>query len=287
MSEAITTPPRGTWDDQHDDLILEAIHRWTFWGLERRVNGCILSRWQLNSIPDYVLGAELRGLGVPAASRTHSLIERGFVEDAPRRSSIDGEWELADKRMLSVQTTQLDDGFKTDVAVDGVPCGSYQRSDRPYGRWLRLTCKGVEAAEASLRRKAEKSLPEVALTASECAYPLNQRPTDVNPDHQGARDELARKDTEVSPLEVWESLSDRQRNCLQVLFELKAFDVESRKNRTEIAQKADGPGANGNSYGEPLTRLVKLRLLKRKSNRGGGFWLSSSGLDLVKAAGNL
>ena len=79
-----TTKKVQAWDGQDDHLVLEAMYRWTFRGFPRRVNGCAPSRWLLNSIPDYVIGAELRSFGVLAASRIRSLIGRGLVEDASR-----------------------------------------------------------------------------------------------------------------------------------------------------------------------------------------------------------
>lgn len=87
----------------------------------------------------------------------------------------------------------------------------------------------------------------------------------------------------VSPTEVWERLSDRQRNCLQALFEFRAFEVDARRNATEVAQRTDGGTAKGNSFKEPLTRLVKSGLAKSRSHRGGGYWLSLEGRALIEA----
>ena len=87
-----------------------------------------------------------------------------------------------------------------------------------------------------------------------------------------------------SAVEVWNQLSDRQRNCLQALDELHALDADHRGTADDIATRAEGTLANVNGFKEPLSDLVTRRLLVSKIGREGGYWLSAAGRELIEAA---
>lgn len=82
----------------------------------------------------------------------------------------------------------------------------------------------------------------------------------------------------------WNALTDRQRNCIRALFELNAFDADSRRDAKEVAVKAEGYGANVNGFKEPLADLVRRGLAESKIGRQGGFWLTDHGRRLLAVA---
>ena len=79
----------------------------------------------------------------------------------------------------------------------------------------------------------------------------------------------------------WDALTDRQRNCMRALRELRAFDADSRKSARDIAKKAEGRDANVNGFKQPLSDLVARRLLQSKTGREGGYWLADTGRELL------
>jgi len=79
----------------------------------------------------------------------------------------------------------------------------------------------------------------------------------------------------------WNRLTDRQRDCLHVLAEAKAFDVDSRLRADDIARKAEGRAANVDGFKVPLSELVIRGLIKSKVGREGGYWLTVEGRNLV------
>jgi hypothetical protein len=72
-------------------------------------------------------------------------------------------------------------------------------------------------------------------------------------------------------------LSGRQEVVLQALLEMKAFDSDSRESTPRIAKAAEGEQADPNSFKEPISDLVTKKLVKTKSGRGGGCWLTPLG----------
>jgi len=84
--------------------------------------------------------------------------------------------------------------------------------------------------------------------------------------------------------DVWDALSDRQRNCMDALFEFKAFDADSRRSAKEIAEKAEGSGANLKQFKAPLANLVRRNLADRKIGRKGGYWVAGLGREVLVAA---
>ncbi len=90
------------------------------------------------------------------------------------------------------------------------------------------------------------------------------------------------KRPDASP-EIWNSLTERQRNCLQALYESKAFDADSCLRASEIAVKVDGRGAGSESFKKPLSDLAMRELVASKTGRGGGSWLTAEGQELVRS----
>ena len=82
---------------------------------------------------------------------------------------------------------------------------------------------------------------------------------------------------------AWNALTDRQRNSLRALLELRAFDADSRRDAKAIAAKAEGPQANVNGFKGPLADLARRGLAEGKTGRKGGYWLADRGRDLLAA----
>lgn len=82
----------------------------------------------------------------------------------------------------------------------------------------------------------------------------------------------------------WDALTDRQRNCMGALLELKAFDADSRRDARVIARKAEGRAANVNGFKEPLAELARRDLAQSKTGRRGGYWLTDHGRKLLAVA---
>lgn len=89
----------------------------------------------------------------------------------------------------------------------------------------------------------------------------------------------ARKQTAIDD---WNKLTDRQRDCLRVLAEARAFDVDSRLRADDIVVKAEGRGANVNGFKLPLSELVLRGLVTSKTGREGGYWLTAEGRSLAE-----
>ena len=79
----------------------------------------------------------------------------------------------------------------------------------------------------------------------------------------------------------WDALTDRQRNCLRALLEVRAFDADSRKRGQDIAVKAEGRDANANGFKDPLRNLVLRGLVQSKIGGAGGYWLTRRGRELL------
>ena len=79
----------------------------------------------------------------------------------------------------------------------------------------------------------------------------------------------------------WESLSDRQRECLLALFELKAFRVDDRRTANEVAERALGPHAAKDGLVRVLADLVQRNWIKSQSGCRGGYWLTPAGRKLA------
>jgi len=85
-------------------------------------------------------------------------------------------------------------------------------------------------------------------------------------------------------LATWNALTDRQRNCMRAMLELRAFDPDSRRGAAEIAVKAEGLGANVVGFKEPLSLLVSRHLAGSKTGRKGGYWIAGSGREVLAVA---
>ena len=79
----------------------------------------------------------------------------------------------------------------------------------------------------------------------------------------------------------WNALTDRQRNCMRALLELRAFDADSRQRGQDIAVKAEGRDANVNGFKEPLSDLRGRGLVQSKTGSAGGYWLTCRGRELL------
>ena len=101
-------------------------------------------------------------------------------------------------------------------------------------------------------------------------------------------DEFRATEPDRSPsepvVEIWNQLTNRQRNCIQALHESQAFDADRSRQADEIALGAEGSSAKVNGFKQPLSDLVARRLLVSKIAREGGYWLSAAGRELIEAA---
>jgi hypothetical protein len=72
-------------------------------------------------------------------------------------------------------------------------------------------------------------------------------------------------------------MPDHQEEILQALFELKAFDKNSRKSTETIAKTAIGKENNPDVLKRPISALKKLGYVATKGGKGGGVWLTPFG----------
>lgn len=73
-------------------------------------------------------------------------------------------------------------------------------------------------------------------------------------------------------------LGELQRLILITLLHLGAVNSDSRQTTPEIAVKAEGKTAEPDRFKRPLADLARKGLVSSKEGRGGGFWLTPSGI---------
>jgi len=76
-------------------------------------------------------------------------------------------------------------------------------------------------------------------------------------------------------------ITDNRKEILQALLELGAKCKTTRKNSDEVAGKARGV-TSGSLVKRELGELKRSGLVESKGGRGGGYWLSATGIDLAK-----
>jgi hypothetical protein len=81
----------------------------------------------------------------------------------------------------------------------------------------------------------------------------------------------------------WNDLTDRQRDCLQALYEAKALDADTSLTADEIATRAAG-AKDPSGFKRPLSDLCQRGLIDSKTGRGGGSWITTEGRLLVESA---
>jgi hypothetical protein len=81
----------------------------------------------------------------------------------------------------------------------------------------------------------------------------------------------------------WDDLTDRQRDCLQALYEAKALDADTSLTADEIATRAAG-AKDPSGFKRPLSDLCQRGLIDSKTGRGGGSWITTEGRLLVESA---
>ncbi|MGD0541123.1 MAG: Rrf2 family transcriptional regulator [Tepidisphaeraceae bacterium] len=70
---------------------------------------------------------------------------------------------------------------------------------------------------------------------------------------------------------------DHHEEILQAMLELEAFNQGSRKSTRDIAERALGKNVDPAILKEPMSALVKQRLIQTKRGRTGGAWLTIAG----------
>ncbi|MCL2647168.1 MAG: Rrf2 family transcriptional regulator [Phycisphaerales bacterium] len=74
------------------------------------------------------------------------------------------------------------------------------------------------------------------------------------------------------------AINERQQKILIAMFELKAFDSDSRCSTEKIAKHTD-KFATPKSYKQPMADLGRHGLVNKKRGSGGGCWLSEKGQE--------
>jgi hypothetical protein len=82
--------------------------------------------------------------------------------------------------------------------------------------------------------------------------------------------------------ELTHELNNRHYNILQALYHLQAFTCAARQTTATIVRRAEGDPANPESFKVPLTQLRYRTLVQSKPGRGGGYWLTPAGRDLIR-----
>src|SRR5262249_8359779 len=82
--------------------------------------------------------------------------------------------------------------------------------------------------------------------------------------------------------ELNDQWNDRHYNILEALYRLKAFTRAALRTTASIVHKAEGENANPESFKVQLTQLRYRGLVQSKPGRGGGFWLTPAGIDLIR-----
>jgi hypothetical protein len=82
--------------------------------------------------------------------------------------------------------------------------------------------------------------------------------------------------------ELTHELNDRHYNILEALYHLQAFTCAARQTTAATVRKAEGDHSNPESFKVPLTQLRYRSLVQSKPGRGGGFWLTPTGIDLIR-----
>jgi hypothetical protein len=79
-------------------------------------------------------------------------------------------------------------------------------------------------------------------------------------------------------------LSQRQHYILAALRKVGAIDDAHLVKTATIAELAEGKGSDPAAFKEPISALVKMGLVATKEGRGGGAWLTSSGVQKAESA---
>ena len=150
--------------------------------------------------------------------------------------------------------------------------------------WLRLSELNVQADEGYCLSDASHIGKELQRTA----YELEQRLAAY--EAQVERDSADEHSYGQSPPEMdaptqadhWNSLAERQRDCLRALMVAGAIHEGERICTHQIATASDGRRARINGFKQPLSDLVMKKLVKSKRGCDGGYWLSDEGRELVR-----
>jgi len=76
-----------------------------------------------------------------------------------------------------------------------------------------------------------------------------------------------------------EPLGERAQNVLVAMLELDLIDSDKRRSTEEIAAKALGANADANSLKSVMSELNTRELIKTKTGRNGGCWLTEKGVS--------
>lgn len=82
------------------------------------------------------------------------------------------------------------------------------------------------------------------------------------------------------------TLNDRERSILLALLELNAFDHDTRQTTSAVVRKAFGCNVSPESYKRVFSGLTKKNLTDSAAVKGGGIWLTKSGILRAKKLQN-
>jgi hypothetical protein len=167
------------------------------------------------------------------------------------------------------------------------PAGLYWRPTDEGCRWLELV--QTLASERRAAADAEAAVAEIGLAADPSAgaaqpagSPHNAEGTATSGQAAGQAQPVQRQTSAARQTrDDWESLTDRQRECLLSLFELRAFCVDDRRTANEVAERALGPHAAKDGLVRVLADLVQRNWIKSQSGCRGGYWLTPAGRKLA------
>lgn len=135
---------------------------------------------------------------------------------------------------------------------------------------------------------AQAAADEDSFECSHCARPFHRRsrhlviyrmtPGAVSRTKAAAKQASAQPKIVLETPVSGEPLSERAQYVLQAMLELDAVDSDRRKSTEVIAVKAFGTGTDPNSLKSVMAELKHRELIRSKMGRGGGCWLTDSGL---------
>jgi hypothetical protein len=199
-----------------------------------------------------------RFLRVRAANVSSGSVARELPQWADRYGGIWAEYSIW--RPLLGEFADAAINLALEIHENCAPLTTYINAHPPSGPQIESAlafAKHMRAIAMARSTRAQRIKPE----------------TDQKPPPTGT------VDTPPSTRRDQARYTAHQREILQALLELKAFDEETRKNITEIGRKALGPDGNSGNLARDLSKLAKRGLVETKEGWGGGAWLTVGGIE--------
>lgn len=199
-------------------------------------------------------------------------------------------WEIAEQTerlSKSIRNLSFVEGDLEDVAGQEIDRLSlWQLLGATYEQQLKQSISRLIRKAEIVQEQAERlmiSTPAIRRLAkmSSDIYPLSSLPTASQ--LKTARSQAAALLREVVRAGDDQPLSGyRTRGLLVAILELGAQSLETRRPADDIVLKAFGPEVAANDTKKPLAKLVKQGYAKSYRGRGGGYYLTRSGIAAAK-----